>query len=124
MDGRQSFCGLFLNSGIMARTLPQPVASPDPLALDLAALGALVRNRRAQSQMRIDDAADMLGVSKDVLSRLENGRAVSLDKLFKVLDGFGLNLLVVPKRDVLVARKALHEHMAAQAVPPGSQEGA
>ncbi|KVH62973.1 XRE family transcriptional regulator [Burkholderia sp. MSMB1072] len=88
----------------MARTLPQPVAIPDPLALDLAALGALVRNRRAQNQMRIDDAADMLGVSKDVLSRLENGRAVSLDKLFKVLDGFGLNLLVVPKRDVQVAR--------------------
>ena len=108
----------------MARTLPHPIAAPDPLAHDLAALGALVRNRRAQSQMRIDDAADMLGVSKDVLSRLEIGRAVGLDKLFKVLDGLGLNLLVVPKRDVLVARKALHEHMAAQAVPPGSQEGA
>ena len=55
----------------MARTLPRPIASPDPLAQDLAALGALVRNRRAQNQMRIDDAADMLGVSKDVLSRLE-----------------------------------------------------
>ncbi|WP_081083278.1 helix-turn-helix domain-containing protein [Burkholderia anthina] len=74
----------------MARTLPRPVATPDPLALDLAALGALVRNRRAQIQMRIDDAADMLGVSKDVLSRLENGRAVGLDKLFKILDGLGL----------------------------------
>ncbi len=87
-------------------------------------MGALIRNRRAQSRMRIDDAADMLGVSKDVLSRLENGRAVSLDKLFKVLDGFGLNLLVVPKREVIVARKALREHMAAQAVPAGSQDDA
>lgn len=106
----------------MARTLPRPIATPDPLALDLAALGALVRNRRAQNQMRIDDAADMLGVSKDVLSRLENGRAVSLDKLFKVLDGLGLNLLVVPKREVPVARKALYEHMASQAIPAGSQE--
>ncbi|CAI8698432.1 helix-turn-helix domain-containing protein [Burkholderia pyrrocinia] len=106
----------------MARTLPRPIATPDPLALDLVALGALIRNRRAQNQMRIDDAADMLGVSKDVLSRLENGRAVSLDKLFKVLDGLGLNLLVVPKREVPVARKALHEHMASQANPAGSQE--
>lgn len=106
----------------MARTLPRPIATPDPLAPDLAALGALVRNRRAQNQMRIDDAADMLGVSKDVLSRLENGRAVSLDKLFKVLDGLGLNLLVVPKREVLVARKALHEHTASQAIPAGPQE--
>lgn len=87
-------------------------------------MGALVRNRRAQSRMRIDDAADMLGVSKDVLSRLENGRAVNLDKLFKVLDGFGLNLLVVPKREVPVARKALREHMAADAVPVGSQDDA
>ncbi|WP_175012539.1 helix-turn-helix domain-containing protein [Burkholderia lata] len=107
----------------MARTLPRPIASPDPLAVDLAALGALVRNRRAQNQMRIDDAADMLGVSKDVLSRLENGRAVSLDKLFKVLDGLGLNLLVVPKREVPVARKALHE-LAESTAPAGSREGA
>ncbi|VWD01588.1 XRE family transcriptional regulator [Burkholderia lata] len=86
-------------------------------------MGALVRNRRAQNQMRIDDAADMLGVSKDVLSRLENGRAVSLDKLFKVLDGLGLNLLVVPKREVPVARKALHE-LAESTAPAGSREGA
>ncbi|KVL19855.1 helix-turn-helix domain-containing protein [Burkholderia sp. MSMB1826] len=108
----------------MARTLPRPIAKPDPLALDLAALGALVRNRRAQTQMRIDDAADMLGVSKDVLSRLENGRAVSLDKLFKVLDGFGLNLLVVPKRDVQVARNAVRDHATARAATPESREGA
>ncbi|MCR4469971.1 MULTISPECIES: helix-turn-helix domain-containing protein [unclassified Burkholderia] len=104
----------------MARTLPQPIATPDPFAPDLAALGALVRNRRAQNQMRIDDAADMLGVSKDVLSRLENGRAVSLDKLFKVLDGFGLNLLVVPKRDVPAARNALRDTATVRAALPGS----
>jgi transcriptional regulator with XRE-family HTH domain len=108
----------------MARTLPQPIAAPDPLALDIAALGALVRNQRAQNQMRIDDAADMLGVSKDVLSRLENGRAVSLDKLFKVLDGLGLNLLVVPKRDVPVARNALRDRAAIRIASPGSPEGA
>ncbi len=86
-------------------------------------MGALVRNRRAQNQMRIDDAADMLGVSKDVLSRLENGRAVSVDKLFKVLDGLGLNLLVVPKREVPVARKALYE-LAEPPDPTVLREGA
>ncbi|NTZ83968.1 helix-turn-helix transcriptional regulator [Burkholderia metallica] len=109
----------------MARTLPRPVATPDPLALDLATLGALVRNRRAQNHMRIDDAADMLGVSKDVLSRLENGRAVGLDKLFKILDGFGLNLLVVPKREVPVARNALRDHATARAAalePHGARD--
>lgn len=108
----------------MARTLPRPIAAPDPLAPNLSALGALVRNQRAQSRLRIDDAADMLGVSKDVLSRLENGRPVSLDKLFKVLDGLGLNLLVVTKRDVPAARHALLERAAARAEPSGSPEDA
>jgi len=89
----------------MARTLPRPVDAPDPLARDMAALGALVRNRRAQGVLRIDDTADMVGVSKDVLSRLENGRAVSLDKLFKVLDGLGLNMLIVTKSE---ADEAVH----------------
>lgn len=91
----------------MARTLPRPIDYPDPLARDMAALGALVRNQRAKSALRIDDAADVLGVSKDVLSRLENGRPVGLDKLFKILNGLGLNLLVVTKRDVHMAKMAL-----------------
>ena len=91
----------------MARTLPRPVDAPDPLARDMAALGALVRNRRAQSVLRIDDAADMVGVSKDVLSRLENGRAVSLDKVFKVLDGLGLKMLIVTKSEAGEAVRAL-----------------
>jgi len=43
--------------------------------------------------------ADMLGISKDVLSRLENGRSVSLDKLFKVLNGLGLNMLVFTNQE-------------------------
>ncbi|SEI46276.1 helix-turn-helix domain-containing protein [Paraburkholderia diazotrophica] len=69
----------------------------------MAALGRLVRNRRAQSALRIDDAADMLGVSKDVLSRLENGRSVSLDKVFKVLDGLGLKVLVLTNQETNAA---------------------
>jgi transcriptional regulator with XRE-family HTH domain len=83
----------------MARTLPQPT-SVNPLAGDMAALGQLVRNRRAQSELRIDDAADMLGISKDVLSRLENGRSVSLDKVFKVLNGLGLNMLIFTNQQI------------------------
>lgn len=108
----------------MARTLPRPIDTPDPLARDMAALGALVRNQRAQSRLRIDDAADMLGVSKDVLSRLENGRPVGLDKLFKVLDGLGLNLLVATKREMPVARNALIERSAGRSGETGSQEDA
>lgn len=95
----------------MARILPQPVKLA-PSAPTLAALGLLVRNRRAQSALRIDDAADQLGVSKDVLSRLENGRPIGLDKLFLILDGFGLSLLVLPRGDA----SDVLDQMAAQKV--------
>lgn len=90
----------------MTRPLPRPIPNPDPLAQDLAAVGALVRSYRAENGMPINDAADLLGVSKDVLSRLENGRSIGLDKLFLILNGFGLNLLILPKRDAPDARKA------------------
>jgi transcriptional regulator with XRE-family HTH domain len=71
----------------------------------MVTLGRLVRDRRAQSAMRIDDAADLLGVSKDTLSRLENGRSVGLGKVFKVLNGFGLNLLLLDQQDASIALK-------------------
>jgi transcriptional regulator with XRE-family HTH domain len=99
----------------MARVLPQPVELT-PAAPTLADLGRLVRNRRAQSALRIDDAADLIGVSKDVLSRLENGRPIGLDKLFLILDGLGLSLLVLPRAeaaDVLDRLEAPHADSAA-----------
>jgi len=62
------------------------------------ALGALVRQRRREQQLRIDDAASLLGVSVDLMSRLENGQgSVRLDKAMAILDGLGLALMVVPK---------------------------
>jgi transcriptional regulator with XRE-family HTH domain len=106
----------------MARTLPRPT-SVNPLAGDMAALGRLVRNRRAQSELRIDDAADMLGISKDVLSRLENGRSVSLDKVFKVLNGLGLNMLVFTNQEtsaVLDSIEPFNAQAGATVTAPGS----
>jgi transcriptional regulator with XRE-family HTH domain len=61
-------------------------------------IGPVVRARRHSQALRIDDAAGLMGVSVDLLSRLENGKgAVRLDKLLTVLDGLGLTLLVGPK---------------------------
>src|ERR1700759_4243441 len=91
----------------MARTLPRPISNADPVASNLADVGAIVRNWRAENGMPINDAADLLGVSKDVISRLETGRPVGLDKLFLILDGFGLNMLIVSKRNASIAREAL-----------------
>ena len=90
----------------MARTLPRPQAV-SPLALDMAALGRIVRNQRAHSALRIDDASDIVGVTHTVLSKIENGQSVGLDKLFKVLDGLGLKLLVVTPTEAEDAVRAL-----------------
>ena len=61
-------------------------------------LGPVVRERRKSQALRIDDAAGLLGVSVDLMSRLENGQgSVRLDKALAVLDGLGLTLMVLPK---------------------------
>ena len=62
------------------------------------ALGPVVRARRKSQSLRIDDAAALLGVSVDLMSRLENRQgSVRLDKVMAVLDGLGLALMVLPK---------------------------
>jgi hypothetical protein len=61
-------------------------------------LGPVVRERRKSQSLRIDDAAALIGVSVDLMSRLENGQgSVRLDKALAVLDGLGLSLMVLPK---------------------------
>ena len=83
--------------------MPRKLPSINPLTPQdvrkLEDLGQLVRNQRAQAKMRIDDAAALSFVSSDLLSRLENGRPITTDKLLKVLDGLGLRMLVVPAGD-------------------------
>lgn len=99
----------------MARTLPKATTGLSPLATDLVAMGQLVRNQRARAELRIDDAADLCGVTHDVLSKVENGRSVGAEKLFSVLKGLGLCLLVVTRSDVddaleFLQRPAAKEH--------------
>lgn len=66
--------------------------------MSATSLGPLVRQRRKSQALRIDDAASLLGVSVDLMSRLENGQgSVRLDKVMAVLDGLGLTLMVLPK---------------------------
>ena len=62
------------------------------------ALGPIVRERRKSQSLRINDAAGLLGVSVDLMSRLENGQGtVQLNKAMAMLDGLGLTLMVLPK---------------------------
>lgn len=99
----------------MARTLPTFQENLSPEAATLEQLGKIVRNRRAHSHLRIDDAASLSGVSSDVLSRLENGKPVTVDKLMRVLESMGLRMLIVPKAlasDVEVLMQRKHKRRA------------
>lgn len=75
------------------------LTSPTPRGVANATdLGPVIRARRREQSLRIDDAAALSGVSVDLLSRLENGKgSVRLDKLLAVLDGLGLALVIGPK---------------------------
>ena len=108
--GHYNFDLTKLMSVTMARRLPKTREAIDPQISDLAGLGAVVRNARAQSQLRIDDAAAFSGVSADMLSRLENGKPVNTDRLLKVLEGLGLEMLVVSKSDVWKFRSVVAQN--------------
>lgn len=100
--------------------MPTPSQPRPSLLTTPTALGPVVRERRKSQALRIDDAASLLGVSVDLMSRLENGQgSVRLDKALAVLDGLGLTLMVLPKEHAwaqAAAREAAHEgtHDAAQ----------
>ncbi|WP_118183666.1 helix-turn-helix domain-containing protein [Paraburkholderia phosphatilytica] len=106
----------------MARTLSKPDAAVTPWAHNLEALGEIVRNQRLEHGMRIDDAAALLGVSSNVLSRLENGRPVGSDRLFRVLIGLGLDMLLVERGDTAAAMRAVDKHVNRDASPHADGE--
>jgi len=47
--------------------------------------------------MPIDQAASHCEVSVAMLSKLENGKGVNLERALRVMDRLGLTMLVVPK---------------------------
>lgn len=79
----------------MARPLT-PLPTPQQSgALTPEMLGQFIRAKRTQSGLRIDDAAALLGVAKDTLSKLERGHhGAQLGTLLQVLNGLGITLTV------------------------------
>ncbi|MEX3956003.1 HAD domain-containing protein [Trinickia sp. EG282A] len=84
-----------------------PNSTLSPLALDLQALGRLIRNQRQQCELSPLDAADYLFVDVAELSRIEDGLSAGTESLFKVLAGFGLEMLVMKRDDAGDAIKAV-----------------
>lgn len=60
-----------------------------------AELGELIRRTRKAQNIRQDDAAGSIGVSENFLGKVERGsESVQWGKLFQVLDGLGLRLII------------------------------
>lgn len=65
--------------------------------MDPKDLAAFVRARRTQAGLRIDDAAELCGVSVVTLSKIETAKGgVNVESLFRVLKGLGIRLQVKP----------------------------
>lgn len=65
-----------------------------------AALGQIVRASRKAQKIRQDDAAGSIGVSENFLGKVERGsESVQWGKLFQVLEGLGIQVMVdVPEQ--------------------------
>ncbi len=58
-------------------------------------IGQVVRASRKAQQIRQDDAAGSIGVSENFLGKIERGSdTVQWGKLFQVLEGLGIRILV------------------------------
>ncbi|MEO1942648.1 MAG: helix-turn-helix transcriptional regulator [Campylobacterales bacterium] len=62
-------------------------------------VGKIVRQLREENDLTQEELAEMSGVGKVVISRLENGntRQVSIHSFAKILDTLGYKMRVVPK---------------------------
>ncbi len=68
-----------------------------------AALGKIVRASRKAQKIRQDDAAGSIGVSENFLGKIEcGGESVHWGKLFQVLKGLGIRVLVDVPENVAV----------------------
>ncbi|MEX3929166.1 HAD domain-containing protein [Paraburkholderia sp. BR10936] len=84
---------------IMSPTALNQIRKPYPLALDLATLGRSIRLKRLECGLDLQDAADIINIDGAALKSLEDGKPVDTFCLFKVLEGLGLTMLVMPPAD-------------------------
>lgn len=68
-----------------------------------AGLGKVVRASRKAQKIRQDDAAGSIGVSENFLGKIERGsESVQWGKLFQVLEGLGVRVIVDVPESVAV----------------------
>lgn len=77
---------------IIATTTPNLNQSLTPQLL-----GDIIRARRTQSQLRLEDAASLCGVAKQTFMQIEKGHPTSqLNSILKICNGLGLKLRILP----------------------------
>ncbi len=75
-----------------------------------AAIGNVVRASRKAQKIRQDDAAGSIGVSENFLGKIERGsESVQWGKLFQVLEGLGVRVMVdVPESVAVYLNEAVN----------------
>ena len=71
-------------------------------------IGKVVRASRKAQKIRQDDAAGSVGVSENFLGKIERGsESVQWGKLFQVLEGLGIRVMVDVPEDVAAHLEAV-----------------
>ncbi|USQ15305.1 helix-turn-helix domain-containing protein (plasmid) [Legionella lytica] len=74
------------------------IENPDfdePLTAEL--IGKLIKARRTQSALRLEDAAALCGVAKHTLMKIEHGKATcQLGSVLQICASLGINLYAKP----------------------------
>ena len=91
-----------------------------PIAYELKTLGELIRNRRLLLGLSLVDASARAGISTSVLSRLECGKSIGTDSLFRVFYDFGLATWILPKDGDSVALAAAGQRVGWHEVTGGA----
>ena len=73
-----------------------------------SAIGEVVRASRKAQKIRQDDAAGSIGASENFLGKVERGsESVQWGKLFQVLEGLGIHVMVDVPEDVAAHLEAV-----------------
>ena len=76
--------------------------------ISASAIGQVVRASRKAQKIRQDDAAGSIGVSENFLGKVERGsESVQWGKLFQVLEGLGIRVMVDVPEDVAAHLEAV-----------------
>jgi len=85
---------LFL--GYRVAKIVKPVDEPKCLdQVDVICIGKMIRARRTQSGLTIEQASALCGVAKQTLMTIEHGNEkAQIGKVLQVLKGFGISLSI------------------------------